>query len=130
VTTQDEKEYDDPRVALAGERTLLAYVRTGIALMGFGFIVARFGLFLRELAAANRLESPPATNVWVWVGALMVLFGVVVNGVAAVQQVLFLRRLRRRQPAQPAPLSLGVIVAALLTGLGAGILATLVIMGH
>ncbi len=34
----------------AAERTLLAWVRTGLAMMGFGFVVARFGLFLRELA--------------------------------------------------------------------------------
>ena len=31
---------------LAAERTLLAWIRTGLALMGFGFVVARFGLFL------------------------------------------------------------------------------------
>jgi uncharacterized membrane protein YidH (DUF202 family) len=30
---------------LAAERTLLAWIRTGLALMGFGFVVARFGLF-------------------------------------------------------------------------------------
>jgi Domain of unknown function (DUF202) len=39
----------DIREHLAAERTLLAYVRTGLALMGFGFVVARFGLFLREI---------------------------------------------------------------------------------
>jgi uncharacterized membrane protein YidH (DUF202 family) len=34
----------DPRVYFAAERTLLAWVRTGLALMGFGFVVARFPL--------------------------------------------------------------------------------------
>ena len=42
---------EDPRTRFAGERTLLAWVRTGLAMMGFGFVVARFGLFLRELEA-------------------------------------------------------------------------------
>jgi uncharacterized membrane protein YidH (DUF202 family) len=41
----------DPRVYFAAERTLLAWVRTGIAIMAFGFVVARFGLFLRLLRA-------------------------------------------------------------------------------
>ncbi|MGA7413059.1 MAG: DUF202 domain-containing protein [Bryobacteraceae bacterium] len=34
---------------LAAERTFLAWIRTGLALMGFGFVVARFGLFLQAL---------------------------------------------------------------------------------
>ena len=37
----------DPRVYFAAERTLLAWIRTGLTVMAFGFLVARFGLFLR-----------------------------------------------------------------------------------
>lgn len=40
----------DPRVFFASERTLLAWVRTGIAIVGLGFVVSRFGLFMRVLA--------------------------------------------------------------------------------
>jgi putative membrane protein len=39
---------------LAAERTLLAWIRTGLALMGFGFVVARFGLFLQQLQVMQR----------------------------------------------------------------------------
>ena len=41
----------DPRVYFAAERTFLAWLRTGITVMAFGFVVARFGLFLRLLRA-------------------------------------------------------------------------------
>jgi hypothetical protein len=43
----------DPRIYMAAERTFLAWIRTGIAFMGFGFVVARFGLFLREIALSK-----------------------------------------------------------------------------
>ncbi len=35
-----------PARLFAAERTLLAWIRTGLALMGFGFVVARFDRFL------------------------------------------------------------------------------------
>ena len=50
----------DPRVFFAAERTLLAWVRTGLTIMAFGFVVARFGLFLRLLAAQQGQGIPEA----------------------------------------------------------------------
>jgi putative membrane protein len=40
---------DRQREHQANERTFLAWLRTSIALIGFGFAIARFGLFLREM---------------------------------------------------------------------------------
>src|ERR1700743_3559744 len=37
---------------LANERTFLAWIRTSIALMGFGFVVVKFSLFVKELSLA------------------------------------------------------------------------------
>ena len=52
----------DPKDFMAAERTLLAWVRTGIALMGFGFVVARFGLFLRELVRVGEHAAPSVST--------------------------------------------------------------------
>ena len=85
---------NDPRVYLAAERTLLAWIRTGLAMMGFGFVVARFGLFLRELHAplGGLLVGSPHGSLWF--GTALVLMGVIVNLLAALQHTRFVHRLR------------------------------------
>lgn len=56
--------HEDPRMPVAAERTFLAWIRTGLAHIGFGLVVARFGLFLREWSAgqndANQTAQKPA----------------------------------------------------------------------
>jgi len=44
-----ERAPSGPSDYLAAERTFLAWIRTGLALMGFGFVAARFGQFLEVL---------------------------------------------------------------------------------
>jgi uncharacterized membrane protein YidH (DUF202 family) len=58
--SMDKPVEQDPRVYFAAERTFLAWIRTGLALMGIGFAVSRFGLFLRQVTAA---ESHLPTNI-------------------------------------------------------------------
>ena len=115
----------DPRVLLASERTLLAWIRTGLAMMGFGFVVARFGLFLRELASAGSTPEPHHLRASQWVGTTLILLGVAVNVLAAVQHARFVRRYARGEPTRPSAVSLGTILAALLAALGAALAAYL-----
>ena len=47
---------DEYRMFLQLETSLLVWLRTSLGLMGFGFVIARFGLFLREIAQSNQLD--------------------------------------------------------------------------
>lgn len=70
-----------PNNHLANERTFLAWIRTSIAIMGFGFVVVKFSLFIRQLSAAlgektvlpAKGYSPVIGIALVIIGALMTL---------------------------------------------------------
>jgi putative membrane protein len=73
----------DPRVLFAAERTLLAWQRSAIALMGFGFVVERFGLFLQMVAHQPLAGSQRGFSLGL--GVLLLLLGAAVALISARQ---------------------------------------------
>ncbi|MEO7206339.1 MAG: DUF202 domain-containing protein [Steroidobacteraceae bacterium] len=73
----------DPRVLFAAERTLLAWQRSAIALMGFGFVVERFGLFLQLVA--HQSETSGQRSFSLAAGVLLLLLGAAVALISARQ---------------------------------------------
>ena len=112
-----DEQAKDPRVFLAAERTFLAWIRTGLALMGFGFVVARFGLFLRELSVTAQ-PVPQTTHFSVWAGTGLVMIGVAVNLLAALNHVRLVRDLNRGITSFNRPSTLAIGVALLLAAVG------------
>ena len=115
----------DPRVFFAAERTLLAWVRTGLTIMAFGFVVARFGLFLRLLAIQDAKSAAYAGyhHLSNGVGIALVLVGTACMILGAIQHQSYVSTLpaadvpRSHDPRYP--IALALFLAALGLALAA-----------
>jgi putative membrane protein len=72
------------RDLLANERTLLAWVRTAIAIMGLGFVVARFGYVIRVLAGVGGTAARGVSTAF---GVALVLCGVLLLALAHIRSL-------------------------------------------
>jgi putative membrane protein len=89
----DKTAEQDPRIYFAAERTFLAWIRTGLGLMGVGFAVSRFSLFLREIAPANVHAAAHTTGLSVWSGVALVGLGVIVILSSILRHIQLVREL-------------------------------------
>ena len=119
---------EDFRNRLAAERTLLAWIRTGVTLMGFGFVVARFGIVLEEVRPSPSTGSVPHSAVSTWIGIILVIIGAIIMGVASWEHRLYVRRLDRQERHVPQAW-LSDIAAAVLAVVGLGVAAYLFLTG-
>ena len=108
----------DPRVRLAGERTLLAYertqiawVRTALTLISFGFAISEFFPYLRQQQGERATVLSPRT-----VGLTMVVIALVGLTLATWHHQRGVKLLRRRWPDLPAPMA--HVMAGMIAFLG------------
>jgi putative membrane protein len=99
----------DPRLLQANERTLLAWIRTGLALMAFGFVIARLALWLR-------LEVHQDDPTSLWLGAAIVALGAGCQVIGAIRFVAARRAIvagRQISAAGRGPVSVALIVGGI-----------------
>lgn len=105
-------------VYFAAERTLLSWVREGLALMALGFVVDRFSLFLEGMKP-HSLENWRGDPFSSWIGILLVLAGVAGNVTAAIRYSRFEIRYHRDTDTSPGHgLSLGIFLTLITSAIG------------
>ena len=110
----------DLRTSLAAERTFLAWIRTGVACMGFGFVVARFGIFLHELGLVRNAPSAGSYRPSPWLGTALVAAGVLINVISAWHHARLVGQLNRGETSPSRPSTQAVALALFLAVIGLG----------
>ena len=116
----DPEGYETPVRAtdtLANERTYLAYVRTALAFIAFGFVVARFSLFAREFESLVHAGSSPQ-GLSTGFGTAMAFFGIFIALLGARRYSRTDRGLREGQVIALSGLS-GYIISLFVGAVGA-----------
>jgi putative membrane protein len=103
----------DAAAIQANERTLLAWIRTGLSLITFGFVIARLGVWIRIIGDAG--AGIPGAG---WLGAVFVLMGAALDAIGITRYVRFHRSFMRRQPV-PTNVTAVLAIAGAIAMLGA-----------
>jgi len=103
---------------LAAERTFLAWIRTGLALMGFGFVVARFGQFLQQVEVGQHQALVRSPGLSPWFGTALIAMGVIVDLSSAWNHAHLTHELSRGHPPPSRSLTPAIGIASFLALVG------------
>jgi putative membrane protein len=120
-------ELNDPRVLFAAERTLLAWNRTSIALLAFGFVIERSALFAEVLLPGRR---PFDTTGAAWIGLAFILLGAVLAALSVVQYRRTLKTLKPAEIPEGYMVNLAVYVNVVVAVLGVAMAVYLLLGGR
>jgi len=116
--------FENSREHLANERTFLAWIRTSIALMGFGFVIVKFTLFLKQFSVAIDTGTDSAKDYGSAAGVIMVALGIIFASLAYINYKITQKNLNKKFYVASSTISM-ILTLIILTG---GILLILYLM--
>ncbi|HCU25286.1 MAG TPA: DUF202 domain-containing protein [Deltaproteobacteria bacterium] len=119
--TLNTTELSLERSRLSSERTLMAWIRTSLSMISFGFTIFKFFQYLKETGLLSASRAPRGA---LHMGQVLVIVGTLILIPASIQHGMYLRMLKK-QAQVPFPFSLAQIVAGLMAFLGLAAIANL-----
>jgi putative membrane protein len=117
----------DPRVLFAAERTLLAWQRSSLALMGFGFVIERFSLFLSALRGAATTPKPHIFSLLV--GVVLIVLGAAIALASSIGYRRFLKTLPTQDISSGYLIGLGAVMNVVIAAVGIVLAGYLLVSG-
>ncbi len=114
---KEKNTFEKSREHLANQRTFLAWIRTSIALMGFGFVIVKFTLFLKEISYLFEEKGLSSIEYSAIVGVIMVALGVVIAILAFLQYKKYENQLTSNTFISSSMLSLFITLVVLTGGI-------------
>jgi putative membrane protein len=118
----------------ANERTFLAWVRTGIAVIAFGFVIEKLNIFIDEVAAASAASDKALKlprlggSLGRYDGLALIVVGIALIIVAGIRFVRTMRLIDDPDPHSGASLRAELIITAVLAVL-AGVVSIYLVVG-
>ncbi|MBL7696886.1 MAG: DUF202 domain-containing protein [Chitinophagaceae bacterium] len=97
--TENSSEFELTRDHLANERTFLAWIRTSLAIIGLGFVVVKFSLFVREMeiVVSSKQEIQHTPGYSLPLGLILIALGAFITIVSYVRYRRIQKRISKRQ---------------------------------